>query len=306
MSLDNLEFKTNLYKHGLNRVSRWRVTIPLPQSVDAFLRDVEDANGGLLPEWAQTALKIGSIALGGGAQGDRHIQFMCSSTSIPGTTIAVEESKINGHTFHYATGIERGDVEFNFLLSQDLYEKEVFDKWINFMVDEKTRKVSYFDDYVVDIKLEALNDYDEVVYTLNMIDSFPSTVDSIILDKSAQDSNSLLTVMFKTKYATNDNVPEDKSLLSGNLGGLVEGLTSGNLEQVAYAARMLAIQAQRGQFTGEAAALYGRISGLVEQTVGFTPREVDKMLGNLGNMVNGSSGISEGERSLLNSILTGI
>lgn len=306
MSLDDLKFKTNLYKHGMNRVSRWRVSIPLPQSVQTFIQEQEDANGGLLPDWAKSALRIGSIALGGGASSERNIQFFCTATSLPGTQVAIEDTKINGHTFNYATGIERANVQFNFMVSQDLYEKEVFDKWLNFMIDEKTRKVSYFDDYVVDIRLEALNDRDEVVYTLNMIDAFPATVDALVLDKSVRDSPGFLTVLFKIKYVNNDSLPDDSSGLPGNLGGLVDGLTSGNLEQAAYSARMLAIQAKRGQFTGEAAALYGKINDLTEQSIGFSAVEVDKMAGGLSTMVNNSSGTSDQDKSLLNSILTGL
>lgn len=304
MSLEDLRTRTILNEHGLDPTSRFRVTIPLPDALNAFIQEQEERNGGSLPPWAQDALRVGSILLGGGAYGERGLQFMCVGAPLPGTQVALEEFQVNGHTLNFATGIERDVATFTFMVSGDFYEKDLFDKWMNFIVDERTRKASYYDEYTTDIRIQALNTRDETVYTLNMIDAFPVTVDTYELDRGARDTFQLLSVSFHLKYLTNNELPEDESFgFPGNVGGLLDGLANGNLEQAAYSARMLAVQAQRGNFTGEAAALYGRINDIVEQSIGFSAVESDKMLGNLSNMVNQATGISEGDRTLLNQIL---
>lgn len=294
-----LRFKSNLGKYGVARPNSFRVTIPLPDAVNSFIEEQERNNGGLLPEWAESALRIGSIALGGGAYGQRGLQFNCLAAPLAPTQLATEESKINGHTLHYVTGIERDTVTFNFLLSGDYYEKKIFDKWLNFTVNEQTRKVAYYDDYVTDISIEPTDKQGGVVYNLNMIDAYPVSVDLVELDRTTEDSYAILSVSFQLKYITDDALPKDGSGLPGNIGGLIDGLASGDLEQAAYSARMLAIQAQRGEFTGEAAALYGKINQIVDQSVGFSATQVDKMMGNLGSMVNLSSASKTEKGSLL-------
>ena len=307
MSLEDVKFKSNLYRYGLNRVNRFRVFIPLPEAVESFIRGAEESNGGILPEWAQQAIRIGSIALGGETYGERGLHFSCQTTELPGTQMALEDTRINGHTFHYTTGIERDTLNFNFMVSADLYEKVIFDKWLNLMVDEKTRRVAYFDDYVVDITIQALDIQDNVVYTLNMVDAFPVTVDALEMDRTSRDEYGQLSVSFQLKYTTNEELPTDETLgIPGNIGGLIDALTSGDLEQAAYSARMLLIQAQRGQFTGEAASLYEKINSVVEQTVGFSAVDLNKTFGGLSNMVNLSTGTSADEKSALNQLLTRI
>ncbi len=299
MSLEDLKVRSIIKKYGLDTTARFRVTIPLPDAVNEFIEQQQEQNGGLLPEWAQSALRIGSIALGGGSYNDRGLQFMCVGAPLPATQLATEESPVNGHTLHVATGVERDLVTFRFLVSSDFYEKTLFDKWLNFTVDEITRKAAYYDSYVTDITIEGLDKQDSSVYTLNMIDTYPVQVDTYEFDRQASDQYGILSVSFRTEYVTDEELPRDESSgLPGNIGGLVDGLTSGNLEQAAYSARQLAIQAKNGQFTGEAAALYGKINEIVDQSVGFSATEVDKMIGNLGNMVNLSS-ISDTDKGSL-------
>lgn len=306
MSIDDLKFKTSIMRHGIERTNRFRVTIPLPNQLNAVIEQHQEQNGGLLPDWLQETINLGSIVLGGVSNNDRSIQFTCLGTALSGTQMAMEESKINGHTMKFSTGIERESTMFNFLVSNDFYEKKIFDKWMNFIVDEKTRKVSYFDDYTVDITVEALNANGQVVYTLNMIDSHPTTVDTYRLNKQSLDSYGMLSVNFQPLYITNDELPKDKShTLPGNLGGLLDGLTSGNLEQAAYSARMLVIQAKNGEFTGEAAAIYSKINEISRQSIGFSITEVEKMKGGLNTMVELSSNITDLEKISLSSILDG-
>lgn len=304
MSLEDLRFKTNLFSNNVARPNKFRVFIPLPETVSAFIDEQQANNGGVLPEWAQKALRIGSIALGGGAYSERGLQFTCLMAPLPATQILIEESKINGHVMHYATGITRDSINFSFLLSGDFYEKTIFDKWVNFMVDEKSRKVAYYDDYVVDITIEALDIFDNVVYTLNMIDSHPITVDLVQLDKSQTDQYAMMNVSFYMKYITNDELAkETESPFTGNIGGLIEGLSSGDLEQAAYSARMLLIQAMNGDFTGEAAAAYSKIYELIKESAGVSLPDLNKMMGGLSTMVNKSIGISQSDKNKLNSIL---
>lgn len=304
MSIDDLKFKTSIMRHGVDRTNKFRVTIPLPNQLQALIREQEELNG-VLPSWLQEAINLGSIALGGNSNNDRSIQFTCMGTALTGTQLATEDSKVNGHTLRFATGKERGVTNFNFLVSNDFYEKTIFDKWQNFIVDEKTRKVSYFDDYVCDIVIEALDFNSNVSYTLKMVDSYPVTVDTYELNKRSTNQHGVLSVGIQSLYVTNDVIPDTTSGLPGNVGGLIDGLTSGNFEQAAYSARMLLIQAKNGEFTGEAAALYGKINDIVQQSIGFSVTEVEKMKGGLNTMVELSTVVTDLEKVSLLSILDG-
>lgn len=307
MSLLYEKTKANFIKYGVHRVNRFMVTIPLPKEVASFVESQEELNGGLLPKWAQSTLDFSMVALGMNSNGDRSLQFMCRATELPGTQFSTESTDCNGHTFKYVTGIEREGLSFTFQLSSDMNEKTIMDKWKSITVNETSRIVGYVDDYSVDIEITALNERDQPVYTLIALDAYPATINSISLNKMAGDMASVLeTNWVFNRIAPQNANDESETFLPGSLGGIVEGIKNGDLDQAAYSARMLLMQAKNGDFTGEAAALYAKINSVIKGTVGFSGSEIEKAVGKLSTMVNKSTSISSQERNLLDSLLKGL
>lgn len=296
--------KANFIRYGVHRANRFMVTIPLPKEVAAFVDSQESSNGGILPKWAQDAVNFGVVALGMNSKGDRSLQFMCRATEMPGTQFSTEETDHNGHTFKYVTGIERESLNFTFQLSGDFNEKHIMDKWKSITVNEESRIVGYIEDYTSDIEITALDASDNPIYRVGVLDAYPATISSISLNKLSTDQASALETSWNFNRLSPMSITDtNETFLPGSLGGIVEGIKNGDLEQAAYSARMLALQAKNGNFTGEAAALYGRINSIVSGTIGFSGTDINTAIGKLTSMVSGSSNITDSDRGALKSLL---
>lgn len=304
MSLLYEKTKANFIKYGVHRANRFMVTIPLPKEVANFIDSQESSNGGFLPKWAQDTVNFGMVALGMNSNGDRSLQFMCRATEMPGTQFSTEQTEHNGHTFKYATGIERESLNFTFQLSGDFNEKLIMDKWKSIVVNEESRVVGYIEDYSSDIEIIALDASDNPIYKVVVLDAYPTTINSISLNKLSTDQASALDTSWTFNRLSPKAITDtNETFIPGSIGGIVEGIKNGDLDQAAYSARLLVLQAKNGNFTGEAAALYARINSIVKDTVGFSGTDIDKAIGKLTSMVSGSGNITDSDKNALKSML---
>lgn len=299
MSILAEKIRSNFIRYGVQRVNRFRVTIPLPQKVNQLFDETETE--GFLPTEIKKAIQIGSILGGLNGQGDRSIQFMCRSTEIPGHQTSTMRGEWQGHSFKIATGLENSSINFSFQLSGDANEKKIFDSWKKLIVDEETRLVGYPDDYAVDIQVEMLDLRDNPVYEIWLVDAWPQTVQNINLNRLASDmANSLETSFTYTRLS--DYKPTKQNSVSGipgSLGEVIDGIANGDLEAAAYAARRLITQAQSGDFSGEAGAVFAKIDEIVRNTTGISASEMGKVQMNLETMVNQATGVGSSDKNRL-------
>lgn len=301
--MDYQRIKSHIIKYGLQRANRFRVSIPLPDEVQKFIDTETDLSGGILPSYVTDAINAGLIVFGANTRGERSIQFMCRATELPGTQFSTETTSHNGHTLKYVTGIEREGLNFTFQLSGDMIEKRVFDVWKSIIVNEESRLVGYPDEYTVDIEISALDIDENVVYTIFALDSYPTTIAGVQLNKMNSDMHASLETSWSfTRLAPTAVMDSSRNIIPGSLGNIIEGIKNGNVEQAAYSARMLLLQAKSGDFTGEAGAVLGRINDVMVDTVGFSATEINKAVGNLRRLVDNSSS-SENDKNSLSRIL---
>lgn len=300
MSILAERIRSNFIRYGVQRVNRFRVTLPLPQKVNQLFDDTA-SDQGLLPVELKKAIQIGSILGGVNSQGDRSIQFMCRSAEVPGFQTSSIRGEWQGHSFKIATGLEQSSINFSFQLSGDANEKKIFDSWKKLIVDEETRLVGYPDDYSVDIQIEMLDLRDNPVYEIWLVDAWPQTVQSIGLNRLASDmANSLETSFTYTRLS--DYKPTKQNSVSGipgSLGEVIDGIANGDLEAAAYAARKLIVQAQSGDFSGEAGAVFAKIDEIVRNTTGISATEMGKVQANLETMVSKATGVGAQDKNRL-------
>lgn len=303
--MSNLHEKTKsiFLRYGVQRANRFKVTIPLPKKMT--VEAAETTSESFLDRVKEVA-GYAAIALGVNSKGERSLQFTCRATEFPGVQFSTESTEINGHTFKYATNIERDVLSFAFQLTGDLFEKKILDEWKSLIVNETTRRVGYPDDYVVDIQIDALDQQDVVMYSVTVVDAYPATIGAIQLNKLSTDTASSIETSWQfTRLKPTDSDKEDQ-LIPGNVGGIIEGIKNGDLEAAAYSARMLAMQVASGDFSGEAGALYGRINDVMRDSVGFSTNDIERATGNLSTMVNKATNIGSGEKNALTSLLKGL
>lgn len=305
MSILAERIRSQFIRHGVQRSNRFAVTIPLPKELNAIISDTE--TDGLIPASVRKAINLGGILLGLNSNGDRSLQFVCRATDVPGFQMDTQSVTTNGIDFKVATGINREQIAFSFQLSEDAYEAQLLHNWRSLIINEETRKLGYYDDYVVDIQIDMLDINDKSVFTTYILDAWPTTVNSVQLNRLSTDmANTVETswTFSRVSPTSRRDTAEGTGFSSGipgSIGGILDGIANGDLESAAYAARQLVVQAQEGNFSGEAAAIFGKINEITRNTTGVSVTEMDKVGKQLEQMVNKASGIGSSDRtSLLN------
>ena len=77
-----------------------------------------------------------------------------------------------------------------------MIEKRFFDKWVEYMIDNDTFDVEYYDSLVGQINLKVLNEQNSVLYEVDYIDAFPINVSAISLGYAQNGEYAKVSVTF--------------------------------------------------------------------------------------------------------------
>lgn len=224
MSVDSLK-SVITKKGGLAPTNRFNVFFT-PPSISTLLQNPSKENlVGTLAGQAEGAL---SSALSGNfdprnlVPDARDISILCESTSLPGRSLA---------TLDYQ-GAEQGikvpytyiddDVEITFLLTNDYYMRNMFDKWISSIFDTELYRAGYKQDYSTDVVIQQLNQKNIPVYGVKLLNAYPISMNAITLDNTAENGVQKVTVTFAyDKYVPEGPLSSTGSAISAASGGLI-------------------------------------------------------------------------------------
>ena len=135
----------------------------------------------------------------------RNLSLMCESISFSGRgvqTILDLQYGLRKEIAYNAPVYQ--PITISFLCSRELKEKQLLDKWNNFIVPNKKGKgfdVAYYKDYIGTITVHLLDsDGTTVKYTQEYIEAYPKTVNAIELNHSTQNSVARVTADFQYAY----------------------------------------------------------------------------------------------------------
>ena len=125
----------------------------------------------------------------------RDISILCDSCSIPGRAIQTGDYDAFGATPRkYPTNIMEEDVAFTFTLTNDVYIKKLFDNWLESIIDPVSNLVSYDTEYKVDTHIQMLDKNNATIYGVRLIDSYPTSVNSIDLSNESAGDKTQVSV----------------------------------------------------------------------------------------------------------------
>lgn len=126
----------------------------------------------------------------------RDISLLCETAQLPSRNIATNEYFTNMKARKMPYSYINDDVSFTFLLTGDYYLKDVFDGWINKIVDMDTKTLHYKDDFVSEVEIQQLNDQNIPVYSCKLLKAFPISVSGVELANTSENTVARLTVSF--------------------------------------------------------------------------------------------------------------
>ena len=143
----------------------------------------------------------------------RDIALLCDSVVIPGKQISTIEQQTLREVVKIPYGYITDDVALSFLLTNDYYIKNMFDTWINTIVDKDKYCIAYKKDIVTDVIIQQLDEQNTPIYGVKLEGAFPVSMSEISLSNENENTISRLNVSF----AYDRYVPEGALSSTGSL-----------------------------------------------------------------------------------------
>lgn len=124
----------------------------------------------------------------------RDLDILCESATIPGRSISTQEYSRGRQMVRNPYTFINTDVSFAFKLTNDYFVKNLFDTWINSIINTQTYTALYKDEYAANVTIEQINAYGKSVHKVTLIKAYPITMNEIALSNAEQSSTSLVEV----------------------------------------------------------------------------------------------------------------
>lgn len=296
---------SHLQQNGISRANRFRVTIPLPSSINDLTSPTTN-NPDEVEKWLKTGIRVVKAARGGGVTAARSLQILCSTIQVPGVNINTTTSNQSGHKFQIAVGGDISELRVGFLLSREMSEKKTLDNWQTLIYNERNGKLGYFSDYTVDVGVEVMDEFDRSIYSFTLQDTYPNLFNAIELDKA--ESGSFL--YYRLGFVFGKIVYGDQTIEAVNPFRnvrpyqILEDIQNGDMAGAVSKARDIIVRAKDGSFSSE-------LGKDLHKMIGDIVRSPSGMSDTIGGVVGGIGQLNEAVGSVLppdaiNSALAGV
>lgn len=193
----------------------------------------------ILPEAIEQSSPDGS----GAARNDtpRMLSYRCEAAEIPAKIVQTTEYRDYGPMFQIANGVVYPDFSLEFIVTQGMPERIVFERWLNLITDSDAitesddkyipaNDVAYLDDYTS--KKFLIRAYDMDGYIRNeyeLFDCFPKMIQSTPLSWAQNDEYMKMRVDFT--FRTMRSIKKDPTQNNNGLIGELEDLAHGVIDR---------------------------------------------------------------------------
>lgn len=168
------DFKSS-FKTDLARPNRFDVQIPIPIGISYY---------------------VGSSRL---------LNLRCENAELPGRNISTTSLKVYNIEEKFPYQTTYNDINLTFLVGDDLREKKLFDAWLEWINPSLNYNFKYKTDYAVSIRINQYNLENQLTYSVDLLDAFPTSVNQMDLDWSS-DGVHKLSVKFEYTYWKNYSI----------------------------------------------------------------------------------------------------
>jgi len=139
------------------------------------------------------------------------LSMRVESAELPGKTITTSDARLYGPLRKVPYNLGFIDSTFTFMCSDNyLIEKRVFDDWANYIIDQETFNVEYYDSLVGSINLQLLNEVNQILYEVEYLEAFPINVSAINVGYGQVNDYAKFSVTFSyRKWKRISHAPDD-------------------------------------------------------------------------------------------------
>jgi hypothetical protein len=164
----------------VNRVSQYGTLRPNRFKIEFAGPAIEEASKGFYVTYTRPD----------GTEGyQNRMSLSCKSFSMPGRGVSTAEYKTRGLLRKMPYGrIYTNEVSCTLLLGAEMWERKVFERWMDSVVDPNSGKFHYYDSYVCNAYVTLYTENDIPVHKICLTELYPTSIDRLELDTTAGDA----------------------------------------------------------------------------------------------------------------------
>ena len=125
--------------------------------------------------------------------------FFCETTSIPGRTMNTMDFSSWHRPIKIPNGYTFDDVTMSFHLTNDYFIKDLLDRWLGLIINADTYLLNYEKAYRANIGIYQLDQADKIVYGVQLIGAYPSSVKALEFNNTDMDTTGSVSANFTYK-----------------------------------------------------------------------------------------------------------
>jgi hypothetical protein len=161
----------------------------------------------------------------------RKLEMFCCQTQLPGVNISTFQSRTFGETREIPYERLFDNVNFTFYVDRKMLIKTFFDSWINGIQDSRTRAFNFYKDYITDIKIQVLDNEDNIMYGVTLYECYPKTLAPISLGYDQKDAMQI-QVSMNYKYWEASSYTNTVEVVTDKVTGITTGRVN-NIQEFA-------------------------------------------------------------------------
>ena len=141
----------------------------------------------------------------------QRLSWLCDTINIPSRSLTTTEFRTYGLPVKRPYGSVYTESQMEFLCTRNMGEKKFFDAWLNYIFNNKSYDMAYYDKYVTNIDIYHLDrsashaiDLNMSTYHIKLIEAYPTLVGEISMNHTATEILKIPITFTYKKYVHAD------------------------------------------------------------------------------------------------------
>ena len=139
------------------------------------------------------------------------LSWLCDTINIPSRSLTTTEFRTYGLPVKRPYGSVYTESQMEFLCTRNMGEKKFFDAWLNYIFNNRSYDIAYYDNYRTDIDIyhfdrsvSDVSDLDKSTYHIKLEEAYPTLIGEISMNHTASEVLKLPITFTYKKYVHAD------------------------------------------------------------------------------------------------------
>lgn len=135
-----------------------------------------------------------------------NLTIRCMNVTVPGRNVSTVGYRIYGPARQMPYEIlYGGEITLTYILSRDLSERAVFEKWMSKVVSNENYKLGFYDDYIGSLDIYVMDKTDNYYYSVHVEEVYPKTIGDLSLSNDRENDYLTQEITFGYRRYTSNS-----------------------------------------------------------------------------------------------------